>query len=1330
MNRSTGLLIVLAIVVSIAATVPLCAITWNAAADYHAAYTAGVYTYNNWSYGYTSGASASLTAGYTFGLMNAHDNTFQAHERMNGIPGASVYSALFYNPSDTDSTGTGIIAHGLGMLPADNDYYKTALRFTAPTTGTYTVAATFQLYWDTQPSAMTDSHVVKYINSTNVQELAGAVLVDASPVLSYNNSVLLNAGESLDFIVGNGGNGQGYDMNRVAVTIVNVAGGTVSGTVSGPSGAISGATVVVVGGTGSTTTASNGTYSLPLPVGTYTLKAGKTGYISQQLTNVAVTDGGTTTKNFSLTVPNWQQVGSTTPGVAISTPDNDTTWTTFSATGDMPASLAIAGGVLPNLKATYRVWCSGISGWGNQTIGRHGLGLYCSSSPVINDGLYGGFDIWYSNNGYYGAIAGPTGSPADPTGGTCLLTLDQWGALGYPLIDFDATMEVVEGVVTTTLVSRTTGVAGSVKSYTVTPSDISNWGGQMKYVVFKADSTYSRTFVSDVVLYKDANQVLPQGAIQGNITLNGSAAGAGVTVTTTDGAFSTLADSAGHYSLTLAPGTFTLTANKTGFVSQTQGPISLANGQTVTQNFNLTGPNWVQAAPTITTTYATPATVASAPQFSEVGQMPITLEAAGGVLPNLKVTYALSTTSIDPGSWGFQPNGNTGLALFVPSTPTPSVGMFTGVSHPGGPVGEATSAGAIVGNNSQMPAPSASFTPYGSYNVTVEAVGTAWTTLANVNTGAYTVTGTDISNWSGNLGFAAFKSDPGANWAYSRTFVSNITFYRDANQAPTNAGFIRGHVTSTLPGNPPIAGADIRALGDDSVITTTDSAGYYEMTARPGDYVLRSRASGYVTQEPNIHLNAGQTLTYDVALVHSGTWDLFADYNTFANPNGQWSYGYTEDLNAPLIKWANYSQFDGGLGNMSVWTRDAGPAPNPWYGWLTKNSTGSPITWNCPQGDPVVYIPSGYVENNDMCFGGGGGWWMSSPVGAVYPRIRWTSPDQRMVKVYFKISGQSPTSRTGILTLAKNNQPSAMKSFTGFSGRAVVGYTDSVGPSPTATFETQLLVSTGDTIDFIQGRHAPEFGVTGAWADCFGYPWAGMAIWVTVSPGDAQICNSITDLQSKAVGTTVYMNTPVQIASATSGAGTFDKKYGDPNRPVTPEYTFYIQSADKVKGMKCISDGTLTSYDPTNKIIFTGKIEADAVNPAQKVVRVMSINTAVAGAAAQPLGKGSKGLTNTGTLVRVWGKVVSLTPNPNPEIDSASGATKWNYEYITINDGAGDIKIAMHVQGNWMSITDGNIASLAVGQYVSVTGIAGTTTGTDVVVYPRVPSDIRNYAGQ
>ncbi|HEX7140719.1 MAG TPA: carboxypeptidase regulatory-like domain-containing protein, partial [Vicinamibacterales bacterium] len=80
------------------------------------------------------------------------------------------------------------------------------------------------------------------------------------------------------------------------------AGGTISGTVTtNPGGSpIPGATVML--GANSTATDGSGNYSFSVPAGTYpSMSASKAGFASASASSILVTDGNTTTQNFSLT---------------------------------------------------------------------------------------------------------------------------------------------------------------------------------------------------------------------------------------------------------------------------------------------------------------------------------------------------------------------------------------------------------------------------------------------------------------------------------------------------------------------------------------------------------------------------------------------------------------------------------------------------------------------------------------------------------------------------------------------------------------------------------------------------------------------------------------------------------------------------------------------------------------------------------------------------------------------------------------------------------------------------------------------------------------------
>jgi hypothetical protein len=336
--------------------------------------------------------------------------------------------------------------------------------------------------------------------------------------------------------------------------------------------------------------------------------------------------------------------------------------------------------------------------------------------------------------------------------------------------------------------------------------------------------------------------------------------------------------------------------------------------------------------------------------------------------------------------------------------------------------------------------------------------------------------------------------------------------------------------------------------------------------------------------------------------------------------------------------------------------------------------------------------------------------------------VMWTSPysDQRTVKLTVTAKNQIPSgsdyAKTLYLAIAGNRRPMATKSVP-------------MGTTP-ATFETEVAVGPGDTLDFWFSR--PDDLNPGQWLPSSFYPPTSISLQVVVSPGSAIPCNSIADISTASDGAVVIMNTPVSLASSTLRDRSFDKRYGVPT--VGSEYSFYVQNSDRTQGIKCVSDGTIPNLDCAppvpgtgKKIKFTGTIVRDSLG--KKVVQISSINATVDAAPPAPLGKVGKAVTDTGTLVKVWGKIIpgGLVTN------TGSDSSQWRYEYIVINDGSQDMKIPMHVQCNNMA-GDTIITDLAVGRYIAVTGIATiapkSTGGTEVVVMPRNVSDITDYTNR
>lgn len=166
----------------------------------------------------------------------------------------------------------------------------------------------------------------------------------------------------------------------------------------------------------------------------------------------------------SYTIKNWMAAGSIIAG-PISTPNSKLTSPGFSAVYDLPTGLGVSGGVVSDLKLTYTLTVTGVSGYGSQRAGDSGIGLYLASTPDSTKGLYIGVFCDHDNTPYEGAyMSNSTGASAPTVGGD--------------VFAFDLELQVVGGVATTVV----SGLNSA--TYTVTSTDISNWNGLTKWAVF------------------------------------------------------------------------------------------------------------------------------------------------------------------------------------------------------------------------------------------------------------------------------------------------------------------------------------------------------------------------------------------------------------------------------------------------------------------------------------------------------------------------------------------------------------------------------------------------------------------------------------------------------------------------------------------------------------------------------------------------------------------------------------------------------------------------------------------------------------------------------
>ena len=79
-------------------------------------------------------------------------------------------------------------------------------------------------------------------------------------------------------------------------------------------------------------------------------------------------------------------------------------------------------------------------------------------------------------------------------------------------------------------------------------------------------------------------------------------------------------------------------------------------------------------------------------------------------------------------------------------------------------------------------------------------------------------------------------------------------------------------------------------------------------------------------------------LALSSAVAYSAAFDPAAEFSLAANPNGPWSYGYSQTLGGPLVLHST----SGSGGGLDYWNTDV------WIGlpWIVRNSTTAPILWS------------------------------------------------------------------------------------------------------------------------------------------------------------------------------------------------------------------------------------------------------------------------------------------------------------------------------------------------------------------------------------------------
>ncbi|MHB9038276.1 MAG: carboxypeptidase-like regulatory domain-containing protein, partial [Armatimonadota bacterium] len=512
---------------------------------------------------------------------------------------------------------------------------------------------------------------------------------------------------------------------------------------------------------------------------------------------------------------------------------------------------------------------------------------------------------------------------------------------------------------------------------------------------------------------------------------------------------------------------------------------------------------------------------------------------------------------------------------------------------------------------------------------------------------------------------------PVDTWNYYECLVGTNHFVT----VNPNGVVVSGVVTSSAPGNAPVAGATVKT-SDGYASVTTDSNGHYTMALFAGTYTITTSKRGFFTKTEQLVVPSGSPLQKGISIDPwpATRWDAAADFSTTNNPSGPWSYGTTRMVeNLPPLQTFLYPDlFAAYSGALQGWTYvvDYNEDAN---GKVAKNVTSTRVTDDQWMG-LFVYEP------NQLCVGPGAAGW--HPISWV----RWTAPQATDVRLYCRFSGQKDILRSGqhavdaTVKVLKNGTELFSGAINGFGGYEP-DYTGAFGTGE-QVFETltTIHVAQGDTIDFaVNGNQDYTTGH---------YESVGLdALVLPMSAAPVDV-GGIVGLRALDAGTNVNMITPQAITVAT---GTFS------------DGSCFIEEVQRTAGIRVVP-GSGINLQLGHRIKFTGTVQ---VAGGEKYITINSLTSDANGIELDPLGMTVKSLVaysgpNTANLlVRVWGTVSNV-----------SGG------YATIDDGS-NLGVRVKLDGLVSPITK----TISVGKMIGVSGPASNASGI-LTIRPRSDDDI------
>lgn len=278
-----------------------------------------------------------------------------------------------------------------------------------------------------------------------------------------------------------------------------------------------------------------------------------------------------------------------------------------------------------------------------------------------------------------------------------------------------------------------------------------------------------------------------------------------------------------------------------------------------------------------------------------------------------------------------------------------------------------------------------------------------------------------------------------------------------------SAGKLQGKVTASGSGGP-ILGAKV-IVGE--YFDVTDANGDYDMLIPPGEQTAVCRAGGYVQTSVPVTISSTGALTQNFALDVSASVSLAADFNTFANPTGAWSFGETPTLGGVFTVFP-------------TWITEGTD------GMLIGQAANAQVIFNPTVTDDHWMVGDYYVGDFEA---GKVVLWPSNGPQIAVARFTTINPGKYLVSSSFKGRYGAGAGTTANAYILKNSALVLSGQVRGFGGTAAMDYMDAYGSA--ALLSVIFDLAANDTVDFAVDNGGDGYATDGTQLDVTIVPFTG-----------------------------------------------------------------------------------------------------------------------------------------------------------------------------------------------------------------------------------------------